>query len=145
MLKSDCADNTVIGYYQNIYGEQRPGWYFAPAQDKLILRVLRVRRHFFASQGLHSPQNYLILQNVWLESKGPDNTLRMRSIIWICVFCEGIFAWRSLYDSVTVEYFVIIATVNIRLCGFAGRYEALQLFVYALYMPCSHIDSWRGS
>ena len=31
-------------------------------------------------------QNHWILQNIWMESKGPGNTLRMRRIIWIFAF-----------------------------------------------------------
>ena len=30
---------------------------------------------------------HLLLQNVWMESKGPDDTMRMRKMIWICTLC----------------------------------------------------------
>ena len=34
-----------------------------------------------------STENYWILQNVWTESKGQDDTLHMHKVIWICSFC----------------------------------------------------------
>ena len=34
-------------------------------------------------------QNYWILQKVWMESKGPDDILYMRRMIWICAFCQN--------------------------------------------------------
>ena len=38
-------------------------------------------------------QNHWILQTVSMENKGPDETLRMRSMIWICVcMFEDIFS-----------------------------------------------------
>ena len=41
------------------------------------------------SQGPDQPvhQNHWILQNVWRESKGLDNTLHICGIIWICTCC----------------------------------------------------------
>ena len=44
-------------------------------------------------------RNHWILQNAWIESKDPDNTLRVCRLIWIGVFCtiEGTcFALFSL-------------------------------------------------
>ena len=32
-------------------------------------------------------QNYWILQNVWMESKGPDVALRMHRMTWSCAIC----------------------------------------------------------
>ena len=43
-------------------------------------------------------QNHWILQNVWMESKDPDDTLCMHRMIWICAFCacsKAFFAYAA--------------------------------------------------
>ena len=38
--------------------------------------------------------------HIWMESKGPDDTLPVHRIIWISTFCacsKALFAWCSLY------------------------------------------------
>ena len=47
-----------------------------PALPHSLIRAFTVRL-----------QNHWTLQYVWMESKGADCTLRMRRMIWICVFC----------------------------------------------------------
>ena len=49
---------------------------------------------------VHS-QNHWILQNVWMESRGPEDILRMRWMAWICAFCACLkahFAYHGPYE-----------------------------------------------
>ena len=51
---------------------------------------------------VHKP-NHWILQNLWMESKCLDDTLRMRGVIWICAhFQMHVFAWHGQYIFVPI-------------------------------------------
>ena len=67
------------------------------AKVQISLRIHAVWSRVFTLRS----QNCWVLQNVWMESKGPDDSLRMRRMIWICAACAlfkcTFFAWRSPY------------------------------------------------
>ena len=58
---------------------------------------------------LHCPlTEWLDLQNVWIESKGPDDTLHMHRMIWICAFCTCSKAlFRLIRFILTFHYYTI--------------------------------------
>ena len=61
------------------------------AHTRSLIRAFTVRK-----------QNYWIVQNVWIECKGLDDTSRMCRMIWICTLCacsKTLFAWRGPIDN----------------------------------------------
>ena len=61
----------------------------------MSLGICGQRRPKTACASMQSDHCLLIesLQNIWMESKGPDNTLCMCRMIWMCILCmfEGTF------------------------------------------------------
>ena len=74
-----CA-NKIIEYYR-IYGEQRPGWYFAHAQDDLNLHIL----HMFKGTFLLGLDNIMYLSCL-LKYKDGKQTYQIHPIN---------FAWQT--------------------------------------------------
>ena len=82
-----------------------------PAKTPVSLRI----QHLIRAFTLHL-QSHCVLQNVWMESKGPDYTLRMFSVIWIRTFCtypktfffrstKPIYVWLYPVYPITILYF----------------------------------------
>ena len=83
-----------------------------PAHPRSLIRALTA-----------SLQNHWILQNVWMESKDPDDTLRMRMMNWICASCaylkalfglkRHILISRQFYLSAKIIRIIALQTVPI--------------------------------
>ena len=68
-----------------------------PAHPHSLIRIFTVRQ-----------QNHWTLQNVWIESKSPDDTLHMRRMIWICAFCV---CSKALFRLTRYMWYCIIANL----------------------------------
>ena len=85
MWKAKAKISLPIRAIWYVYGPQHVKtclWAYAdsegpdqPAHSRSLIRTFTV--HY---------QNHWILQNVWMESKGPDDTLPMRRMIRICAY-----------------------------------------------------------
>ena len=86
----------------------------AKAKISLRIRGRAMRKYVFGRADIEGPdqtarmrslirvftvryQKQWILQNIWLESKSPDDTLRMRRMIWMCILrmFEGTFSLNT--------------------------------------------------
>ena len=57
--------------------------YMQTAKNQISLRI----RAAWPVPSLTANLDYFILQNIWVESNGPDDTLPMNRMILICPFC----------------------------------------------------------
>ena len=72
-----------------------------------------------SDQGLHYLLNHWILQNVWMESKGTDDTLHMRRMIWICMFFACSKAHFYLMQPI---YTLLLQWYDLMLCMILSGY-----------------------
>ena len=109
-------------------------WCFKIRCDKNRINIVRVFGHMRTAKAQISmrirSQNQNILHNVWMESKGPDDNLSMRVMIWICAFCAG-----------SKAVFLLVRPINCRIC-LEDTFFMIQLHLcYFLHvvLPSKHV------
>ena len=105
----------------DIWGQRRPD---QPAHRRILTRAFPVHL-----------TNHWIQQKVWMESKGPDDTLRMRKMIWICAFCapsrHTTLKWRRINVDATWSRRIDVDTTSFWCCVPTGHVRR-------------HFFAWRG-
>ena len=91
-----------------------------PAHPHSLIRAFPVRQ-----------QNHWILQYVWMESKGPNDTLCMHRMIWIFTFCT---CSKTLYCLVWPIYLVSLTFTT--LWAFSADDK---LMIFFLFFPENRI------